>query len=61
MQKVEVNTRDTPKGQNSNSAPNRVEIGWTIVLDATRLILAKYEPVAWHGHPFYHICVCVCV
>ncbi len=29
--------------------PNRVEMGWKVIRDATRFILAKSEPVARHG------------
>ena len=32
-----------------NIDPNRVEMGWKVILDAIRFILAKYEPVPRHG------------
>ena len=36
-------------------APNRVRMGWKMILDAIRFILAKYELVARHGDLSYDI------
>ena len=36
-----------------NMAPNGIEMGWEMVPDAIRFILAKYEPLARHGNLFY--------
>ena len=36
-------------------APNLVDMGWTMITDAIRFILAKYEPVARHGDLFFAI------
>ena len=38
-----------------NIDPQRDNVGWKLVLDAIRFILAKYEPVAKHADQFYCI------